>query len=143
MTDVLRVLLLVLASAACVAVVYASIELSRSARRLRVFLDGADARLAPLAEKADVTVDAVNAELLRVDAIITRLEDVSDAVQDAVNAPLEAVAGVGSRVARLFARRRSAENRSSAEEGDASPVRDESVPVEGTQVGADPGGVAL
>jgi hypothetical protein len=62
-------------------------------------------RLIPLLDKIDVTVDAANAELLRIDGILTQFEEVSDrvsstthAVQGAVNAPLDAVNAVGTGV---------------------------------------------
>jgi len=62
-------------------------------------------RLVPLAEKADVTVDAMNAELLRVDMIVTQVEEVSQrvssassAVQAIVNLPAGAVNELSDRL---------------------------------------------
>ena len=56
----------------------------------------------PLIDKADVTVDAMNAELLRVDGIVTTIEEVSDRVGETTrtvhavtNAPKEIANAMG------------------------------------------------
>lgn len=104
-SETLQIILIVAAIAACAAAVYALIEVAMTARSTRALADDGRVTLIPLIEKVDVTVDAINAELLRIDAIVTQFEEVSDrvnstthAVQDVVNAPLEAVTAVGTGV---------------------------------------------
>lgn len=89
----------------CGFAVYALVEAVRTLRVARRFIDDMDERLVPLLAKVDVTVDAVNAELLRIDGIVSTFEDVSDkvstttnVVHGAMNAPMEAVNAVGSRL---------------------------------------------
>lgn len=109
----LGIALLVAAIVACGAVVYAALEAAKTQRAAREFLERTGQRLHPLMDKLDVTVDAVNAELLRVDGIVTRFEEVSErvdttahVVQEVVSVPVEAFASLGSRIARLLARGR-------------------------------------
>ena len=111
---VLGIVALVAAIVVCVVAVFALIENVRTMRSARSFFEETSSRLEPLMEKADVTLDAVNAELIRVDGIVTTLEDVSDRVSDttsvvhtAVNAPVEVANVMGSRLrqAWLAARR--------------------------------------
>lgn len=93
--------------------VWSLVEVARAMRSLRALTDDSRERVVPLLEKVDVTVDAVNAELLRVDAIITRFEDASERVSsasgtitDIVNAPSELVSGVALKVRRAWRERR-------------------------------------
>jgi len=118
----LLVVLLVAASALCGVAVWAIVELGRTARSARKLSDDTHERLMPLLDKADVTVDAVNAELLRIDAIITQFEDAgarvshaSDTISDIVNAPAEIVNDVAGRVRRAWKDRRRASEEESAE----------------------------
>lgn len=111
-TAVLLLVLLIAACAACGALIWLSVEGVQTARSVRRLSDDMDVRLVPLLDKADVTVDALNAELLRVDGIVTQVEDAtgraSDAagtVRDVVNAPVELVSEIGVRLGRLFTRR--------------------------------------
>lgn len=120
----LTIVLLVAATAACIAMVWLAKELVETARSLRVFSDETRERLIPILDKADVTVDAANAELLRIDAAITRFEEASARVSaasgtlsDIVQAPAEIVNGVADRVRRAWKDRR---HHSAAEEADAS-----------------------
>jgi hypothetical protein len=108
----LTIVLMIAATAACIAVVWLSKELVESARSLRVFADETRERLVPLLDKADITVDAANAELLRIDAAVTRFEDASVRVSAAtgtlseiVQAPAEIVTGVAGRVRRAWKER--------------------------------------
>lgn len=96
MTTTLLDLLLVLASLLCVIVSVAAWQLVVAARSWRGTSEALSAlaeestrRLVPLAEKADVTVDALNAELLRVDLIVSRFEEVADRAASIANAPSE------------------------------------------------------
>jgi hypothetical protein len=81
----------------------------KTLRSVRVLADDIDARAVPLLDKADVTVDALNAELLRIDAIVTRFEEISDrvestsrTVQDVANAPVEIVTDFADRMRRAW-----------------------------------------
>jgi uncharacterized protein YoxC len=107
--QVLEVLLLVLTTAFVVAGMYAIVVLIRTLRQTQQTMLELRERLVPLLEKADVTVDALNAELLRVDGIMTDIEGVSGAVSsatDMIRTPVGVVAGIGSRLALAFARAR-------------------------------------
>lgn len=105
----LRVILVVVAIVACGAATYAFVEAVLTLRSARRFLDETGARLLPLMRKTETTIDAVNAELTRVDAIVSQLEEVSDrvssttsAVHEAVSAPREAVSAVSSRIRNAY-----------------------------------------
>lgn len=81
-------------------------------RSVRELSDDVRTRVVPLLEKADITVDAANAELLRVDAAITRFEEASmrvsaasGTISDIVQAPAELVTGVADRVRRKWKER--------------------------------------
>lgn len=114
---------LVLAALAALAVaVFALLETIKSMRSFRQLADDLDERLVPLLDKADITLDAVNAELLRIDGIVSTIEDVSDTVgtatyvvQGAVNAPAGLIATAAEQIRGLWrsSRRRSSNPRSS------------------------------
>lgn len=110
---VLTIVLLVVASAVCGFVIWAVFELVKTLRSTRTFVEHLDASLVPILGKADVAIDAVNAELLRLDGIVTRVEEVTDrvsstsrTVQEVANAPAEIVGGIADRVRKAFRRRR-------------------------------------
>ena len=112
---VLLMVLIVVASVLCAVGIWALVEGVKTARSLRSLSDDLDARLMPLIDKSDVTVDAINAELLRVDAIVTRFEEISDrvettsrTVQEVANAPVEIVTDLADRVRRAWNTRRRA-----------------------------------
>jgi ABC-type transporter Mla subunit MlaD len=105
--SVLDTVLVLLAISVCGVGLWALTELIKMSRSARVLFDDLDQHLVPLIEKADITIDAINAELLRIDDIVTRVEDASEkvsatsnVVQGAVNAPMEAVNLVGGRLRR-------------------------------------------
>jgi hypothetical protein len=111
LNSILLSVLLVLASVLAIAGVWALVEAVRTARSVRVLADDLDARAVPLLEKADVTVDAVNAELLRMDAVVSRIEDITDrvesttrTVQGVASAPAELVSDIAERVRRAWKR---------------------------------------
>jgi len=119
--SVLVVVALVAAILLCACGTWAAIELARAARDVRAAAREAGNRLVPLLDKADVTVDAFNAELLRADAIITQFEEAgarvsqaSGTLSDIVNAPAEIVSEVAERVRRAWKDRKRA-----SEEGPA------------------------
>ena len=106
---ILGIVALIAAVVVCVVAVFALVENVKTMRTARTFFEETSSRLQPLIEKADVTVDAVNAELLRVDGIVTTLEDVSDRVSDttnvvqtAVNAPAEVANVMGTRLRQVW-----------------------------------------
>lgn len=108
-TTALLAVLLVCASALCGVAIWALSESVKTARSARQLADDLDARLVPLLDKADVTVDAMNAELLRIDQIVTRVEEVTDRVSDTsrvvqqvANAPAEMVNDISDRVRRAW-----------------------------------------
>lgn len=114
---VLLSVLLVVASALCAVAIWAITEFVKTARSMRSLSDNLDEKLVPLLEKADVTVDAANAELLRVDGIVTRVEEVTErvnatsrTVQEVANAPVEIVTEFADRVRHAWkTRKQSAE----------------------------------
>jgi hypothetical protein len=116
-TTVLLSALIVVAGAMCGVAIWALTEAVKTARSVRVLSDDLDARVVPLLEKVDVSVDAFNAELLRVDAIVTRFEEISDrvestsrTVQDVANAPVEIVTDIADRVRRAWKTRKSTQH---------------------------------
>jgi hypothetical protein len=112
-TSSLTTILLIAAIALCVVGTWAALRLAAAAKSVKTLADDMEARLVPLTDKADVTVDALNAELLRLDMIVTQIEDASDrvaaassAIHTVVNAPLEAVNELSDRVRRSMAARK-------------------------------------
>lgn len=113
MTSVLTDILLIAGIVFCVVGTWAFVRLLATTRSVKTLADDMEARLVPLTEKADVTVDALNAELMRVDMIVTQIEDASDRVAQAssavhavVNAPLGAVNELSDRLRRSIAARK-------------------------------------
>jgi len=101
----LLIALIVAALIVCGFVVFALVELVRTLRSVRTLADELTGSVPPLIAKADVTVDALNVELLRVDTIIGEVEVLSskvghtvNVVQDAVNLPATAVGTAGERI---------------------------------------------
>lgn len=104
LTIVLIVVAIVLASSG----VWAVFVIVRTARDVASAVEDVRSRLVPLLEKADVTVDALNAELLRVDAIVTQAEEVGEAVSTAsefIRSPVNQAAKGIARLVRAFGRR--------------------------------------
>lgn len=111
--SVLVSVLIVVAVAMCGVAIWALTEAVKTAKSVRTLSDDLDERVVPLLEKADVTVDALNAELLRIDAIVTRFEEISDrvettsrTVQEVANAPVEIVTDFADRVRRAWRTRK-------------------------------------
>lgn len=105
MTSVLTVALLLAAIVFCATGIWALVRLGLASRSVQTLAEDLEERLVPLADKADVTVDAMNAELLRIDMIVTQVEDVSERVASAsnavhtiVNAPVGAVNELSERL---------------------------------------------
>jgi uncharacterized membrane protein (DUF2068 family) len=107
--EVMIVVALLAAIAVCATAIWALREAVGTMRSLKAFTEDTRSRLDPLLEKAEVAVDAVTVELLRIDAIIGRFEEAGDRVSTAsgaisgiVNAPTELVNEVASRVLRAW-----------------------------------------
>lgn len=123
---VLIIIILVLGSVVCGFAIRALILVIRAVRSLQVIMDS---QVTPLLDKTDVTVDAVNAEILRIDAIITsveqtssRVSNASNTIHDIVNAPAELVTGVADRVRKAWKdRRREAGDETEYHESHDSP----------------------
>jgi len=120
---ILLIVLLVAATVACGFAVWALVEMVKTARAGREFFDVTQRDLIPLMEKADVTVDAINAELYRIDGIITHFENAGERVEAAsgtisgiVNTPAELVNEFAGRMRKAFSdRKRAAEARAEQE----------------------------
>ncbi|MDZ4168854.1 MAG: hypothetical protein U1E26_04255 [Coriobacteriia bacterium] len=118
--DPVDVMLIVALGAATVVsgvAVWALRESVASMRSIRRTSDEVRERAVPLLDKLDVTVDAANVELLRIDAIITTLEDATERVSSAsgtisgiVNVPSEVFSDVLSRLRRGRSQRRRTES---------------------------------
>jgi hypothetical protein len=122
MNTILLGVLLVVASVLCAVGIWAFVEAARSARSVRILSDDLDARVMPLLDKADITVDALNAELLRIDTIVSQIEEITDrvestsrTVQGVANAPGEIVTDIADRVRHAW-KRRQAESAARASE---------------------------
>lgn len=112
--SVLLGLLIIVAIVLCGIAIWGIIRVVETARSVRTLADDLEARLVPLVDKADVTVDAVNAELLRIDGIVSQFEEVGErlgattrTVRDITNAPAEFVGEVAERVRDVLKRRKS------------------------------------
>ena len=100
----LAILAIVLAGAA----LYAVFVIVSVVREIRLSVEEVRARLVPLLDKADITVDAINAELLRLDAIVTQAEEVGGVVSTAsefIRSPVSSAAQGIARLARSFGKR--------------------------------------
>jgi hypothetical protein len=102
---VLAALLVVLVSAG----IFVAFLLVRTLNETRTFVAETRERLIPLLDKADVTLDAVNAELLRLDGIVTQVEEVSGTVSSTtrvasefMRSPVNKAAEVGSKLISAF-----------------------------------------
>jgi len=133
-TDVLLAVLLIAASVACGFVIWALREMVETARSVRALSDETRASLIPVIDKADVTIDAANAELLRIDAIITQVEDAtarmshaSGTISEIVSTPAELVNDVAGRVRRAWKdRRRTASSHEPHPEREAEDIEPDS-----------------
>jgi ABC-type transporter Mla subunit MlaD len=105
---VLLILYLVLV-VLCGTGIWTLMTVSRAASSTRRLADELGRKLPPLIDNASSTLDGFNAEMARVDGLVTQLEEVSDkvtsttrAASEIVGAPAAAVAGLGGRVRRFF-----------------------------------------
>jgi hypothetical protein len=104
----LGIVLTIVAIVLAVAAIYGVFVLVRAVKDLQMAAEDVRSRLVPLLEKADVTIDALNAELLRLDAIVSQAEGVGEAVSTAsefIRSPVNTAAQGIARLARSFRRR--------------------------------------
>lgn len=88
--------------------IYAVYAILKAVRALLQAVEDVRGRLVPLLEKTDITVDALNAELLRLDAIVTQAEGVGDAVSTAsefLRSPVNSAARGAARLIRAFGKK--------------------------------------
>jgi hypothetical protein len=107
--SVLGIVLTVLAIALAAFAIYVLVVALRLARELQAATVELRAKLVPLIDKADVALDLMNAELLRVDGIVSDIEQVSGAVSsasDVIRGPMNVVQKFGAGLARAFSRAR-------------------------------------
>ena len=111
--SVLLCVLLVVASALCGVAIWALTQVVSTARSVRTLANDLDDRVVPLLGKAEVTVDALNAELLRIDGIVSRFEEISDrvgntsrTVQEVATAPVEFAGEIADRVRQAWRNRK-------------------------------------
>ncbi len=97
LADWLIVILIVVAIVALGVVIYALVEAVGTMRAVRRVAEDLETRMPSLIDKADVAVDAFNAEMLRLDGIIDQVEDVTirvsrtaTLVQEVANVPAAA-----------------------------------------------------
>ena len=91
----------------CLAALYGVFVVVKAVREIRTAVEDTRVRLVPLLDKADVTIDAANAELLRLDAIVTQAEEVGEAVSTAsgfIRSPVNSAAQGIARAIRSFGR---------------------------------------
>jgi len=114
MSQGLLIALIVVAIATCGVAIYALVELVKTLRSVRSLSDELGETLPSLVEKADVAVDAFNAEMLRVDGIVGQFEEVADlvihtanVVQEAAQVPATAVNAASERIREMWQRLKS------------------------------------
>jgi len=104
----LGIALSVMAIALAAAGLYAVSVVVSAVREIRESVEEVRVRVVPLLDKADVTVDAINAELLRLDAIVTQAEEVGGVVStasDFIRSPVSSAAQGIAKIARSFGKR--------------------------------------
>ncbi len=104
----LRIILTLAAVALALVAIWGIRSIVRSVSDIAEAVTGMRARIMPMLDKADVTLDAVNAELLRIDAIVTQAEGVGEAVSTArefIRSPVNRAAQSVVRIARSLSRR--------------------------------------
>lgn len=112
---VLRLAAAVFLILVAVGLVYALIRLGRTLGKAEIMLNDVNTEVVPLLKQATETLDNINAELVKVDAVMTTVVDVTDkvdtttrAVESAISVPAKKAAawgaGVSQAVSSLFGR---------------------------------------
>ena len=91
LTVVLEVVAVIALVVVTGAAIYGLVELVRTMRSTRVVLDDLHTRLPVVLESADLSLNALTLELMRVDGILDDVERVSDSAAHATRAAEEAV----------------------------------------------------
>jgi len=107
-SEALDIALTVAALVLTLVALYGLVVIIKAVRSIETAVEDVRVRLVPLLEKADVTIDAANAELLRLDAIVTQAEEVGDAVStasDFIRSPVNTAAQGIARALRSFGKR--------------------------------------
>ena len=106
---VLRVLMYVLLIALAGYGIWGVREVVSTARSLRRLSDEMSEKLPPLIERADATLVSVNAEIVRVNGVVSQFEEVSNrvshtarAAQEIAEAPVAAVSGIAEGARKFF-----------------------------------------
>jgi methyl-accepting chemotaxis protein len=107
--SVLRVLLYVLLIALSGYAIWGVREVVSTARSVRKLSDDMSEKLPPLIERADATLVSVNAEISRVNGVVSQFEEVSNrvshtarAAQEIAEAPVAAVSGLAEGARKFF-----------------------------------------
>lgn len=102
---VMYVLLIVLSGYA----IWGVREVVSTARSMRRLSDEMSEKLPPLIERADATLISVNAEIVRVNGVVSQFEEVSNrvshtarAAQEIAEAPVAAVSGIAEGARKFF-----------------------------------------
>lgn len=89
--------------------VWALVEVIATARSTRRLTEDLGRTLPQLIDRADSTLDAINAEISKVDAVVSQFEEASEnvvattrAASDIAGAPAAAVAGIADRARTFF-----------------------------------------
>jgi uncharacterized protein YoxC len=108
-TAVAGIVLDVVLIALCGVAAWGIVEIVGAARSMRRLAEDLNSLLPPLIDRVTTTLDSVNAELARVDGVVTQLEEVSDrvnsttrAAQEMVEAPAAAVSGIAENIRAFF-----------------------------------------
>jgi hypothetical protein len=132
-----------------VGMVYALIRLGRTLGKAEIMLNDVNTEVVPLLKQATETLDNINAELVKVDAVMTTVVDVTDkvdtttrAVESAISVPAKKAAawgaGVSQAVSSLFGRGAADEGAPAWDSDAAAWRRETSEPAAAEPVSSEP-----
>jgi uncharacterized protein YoxC len=99
--SVLLVVLVVVAIGTLGVLVWALVHAVDTMRSVKRLADDADREVMPLVAKADATLDAMNAELARVEGIVDQVQDVAETVSETKRAAQDVADRTVVKVARF------------------------------------------
>jgi uncharacterized protein YoxC len=99
--SVLLVVLVVVAIGTLGVLVWTLVQAVDTMRSVKRLADDTDRDLMPLMQKADATLDAMNAELVRVEGIVDQVQDVAETVTETKRAAQDVAEATVVRVARF------------------------------------------